>query len=100
MTSNKFLFVLGISFFAGHLFAQTSQKTQMRFVTSFEAGQPEASIYKLYDASDDVICYILMPETAGRKQVSGKWVYDSNSLGSLSCLKANSTTSNVGKKVN
>lgn len=62
----------------------------MQFIASFEAGQPGASIYKLYDASDDVICYILMPDTASRKHVEGKWVYDSNSLGSISCLKANS----------
>ena len=60
----------------------------MQYIATFEAGQPGAGIYKLYDASDDVVCYVLMPETASRKQVDGKWVYDSNSLGSISCLKA------------
>ena len=62
----------------------------MQYIATFEAGQPGAGIYKLYDASDDVVCYVLMPDTASRKQIDGKWVYDSNSLGSISCLKANS----------
>jgi hypothetical protein len=75
-----------------------SQKAQMQYIATFEAGQPGAGIYKLYDASDDVICYVLMPDTASRKQVDGKWVYDSNSLGSLSCLKANSPAKSLVKK--
>lgn len=70
----------------------SSQKVPMQYIATFEAGQPGAGIYKLYDASDDIICYVLMPDTASRKQVEGKWVYDSNSLGSISCLKANSVT--------
>lgn len=78
--------------------AQTGQKVQMQYIASFEAGQPGAGIYKLYDASDDVICYVLMPDTAARKQVDGKWVYDSNTLGSLSCLKANSQAKSPIKK--
>ncbi|QWE19203.1 hypothetical protein [Polynucleobacter corsicus] len=74
------------------------QKTQMQYIATFEAGQPGAGIYKLYDQSDDVICYVLMPETASRKQVDGKWVYEANSLGSLSCLKANSPAKSANKK--
>lgn len=66
-------------------------KHQMQYITTFEAGQSGAGIYKLYDQSDDVICYVLMPDTASRKKIDGKWVYDANSLGSLSCLKANSS---------
>lgn len=77
---------------------QTSQKSQMRYIGTFEAGQPGAGIYKLYDASDDVICYVLMPDTASRKQVDAKWVYEGNALGSISCLKANSPISSVVKK--
>lgn len=77
---------------------QAVQKTQMQYVATFEAGQPGAAIYKLYDASDDVICYVLMPETASRKQVDGKWVYESNSLGSLSCLKAGSSAKSLIRK--
>ncbi|MBU3537360.1 hypothetical protein [Polynucleobacter sp. UK-Gri1-W3] len=78
--------------------SQTQPKSQMQYVGTFEAGQPGAGIYKLYDQSDDVICYVLMPDTASRKQVDGKWVYESNSLGSISCLKANSTPKSVVKK--
>jgi hypothetical protein len=74
------------------------QKAQMQYIATFEAGQPGAGIYKLYDQSDDVICYVLMPETASRKQVDGKWVYEANSLGSLSCLKANSPAKSTIKK--
>lgn len=78
--------------------SNSTQKAQMQYIATFEAGQPGAGIYKLYDASDDVICYVLMPDTASRKQVDGKWVYDSNSLGSLSCLKANSPPKSLVKK--
>lgn len=77
---------------------QSTQKAQMRYVGTFEAGQPGAGIYKLYDSSDDVICYVLMPDTAARKQVDAKWVYEANALGSISCLKANSPISSVVKK--
>ncbi len=74
------------------------QKAQMQYIATFEAGQPGAGIYKLYDQSDDVICYVLMPEIASRKQVDGKWVYEANSLGALSCLKANSPAKSAIKK--
>ncbi len=80
-------------FISTSLSAQTivpEQKYQMQFISTFEAGQTGAGMYKLYDQSDDVICYVLMPDTASRKKINGKWVYDANSLGSLSCLKANS----------
>lgn len=63
-----------------------------------EAGQPGAGIYKLYDASDDIVCYVLMSDTATRKQVDSKWVYEGNALGSISCLKANSPISSVVRK--
>jgi hypothetical protein len=89
----RYLLVISFLITSENLLAQNSapeKKASMVYVGAFEAGQPGASIYKLYDVSDDVICYILMPDTASRKQVEGKWVYDSNSLGSLSCLKANS----------
>ena len=85
------LFALGTVLFASYSWGQSSsQKAQMRHVATFEAGAPNASIYKLYDAGDDVICYILMPDSAIKKQLDGKLVYESNNLGSLSCLKANS----------
>ncbi|MBU3592881.1 hypothetical protein ICN42_02050 [Polynucleobacter sp. 71A-WALBACH] len=96
----KFSFLVGCLFILA-LSAQNSQaqqKAQMQYVATFEAGQPGAGIYKLYDQSDDVICYILMPETASRKQVDNKWVYESNSLGSISCIKANSLAKSAVKK--
>jgi hypothetical protein len=92
MTIFKYLLIIFIGIMSINLIAQnstTGQKASMLYIASFEAGQPGAGIYKLYDASDDVICYVLMPDTASRKQIDGKWVYDSNTLGSLSCLKAN-----------
>ena len=95
-------FLIGLAWLiSSSALAQSSnpaQKVQMQYIATFEAGQPGAGIYKLYDASDDVICYVLMPDTASRKQVDGKWVYDSNSLGSLSCLKANSPSKSLVKK--
>lgn len=60
----------------------------MAFLGEFDAGQPNAGIYKLFDATDEVLCYILMPSTALKKQVDGGiWVYEGNSLGSISCVK-------------
>jgi hypothetical protein len=63
-------------------------KAKMIFLGEFDAGQPDAGIYKLYDPTDEVLCYILMPTNSTRKQVEpGKWAYESNTLGSISCLK-------------
>jgi len=60
----------------------------MKFLGAFDAGQPDVSIVKLYDASDDVLCYVLMPDSASRRQVDKeKWVYEANAVGSISCLK-------------
>lgn len=97
----RFIIFVTSAFAFFNVFAQNvqpGQKAQMFFVTAFEAGQPGASIYKLYDQADDIICYVLMPDTASRKQVDGKWVYESNSLGSISCVKANSPPKSVVKK--
>ena len=101
MNTQKIFIAIGLLCIVGVTYGQSnqpSQKAQMQFIATFEAGQPGAGIYKLYDQSDDVICYVLMPETASRKQVDGKWVYESNSLGSISCLKANSSPKSVVKK--
>ena len=67
------------------------QKPMMQMVGKFDAGQPNVSIFKLYDASDDVICYALMPEVVSRKQTENGWTYDANSIGSISCLKNRQT---------
>ncbi|MGZ8262005.1 MAG: hypothetical protein ACXWTU_03475 [Methylotenera sp.] len=63
-------------------------KLQMQYLGTFDGGQPGVGIYKMYDPSDDVICYILMPETAARKLIEDKLIYEGNNIGSLSCVKA------------
>ena len=63
-------------------------KPKMIFMGAYDAGQPGVNIYKMFDPTEDVVCYVLMPEVAGRKQIdSEKWIYDGNSVGSISCLK-------------
>ena len=78
------LFITSISI------AQTNdaKKPQMKFLGAFDGGQPNVSIIKLLDSTDDVLCYVLMPDNAPRKQVDkDKWVYEANAVGSISCLK-------------
>ena len=63
-------------------------KPRMKFMGAFDAGQTGASIYKMLDPTEDVVCYILAPDVAGRKAIAGdKWIYDGNAVGSISCLK-------------
>ena len=65
-----------------------AEKPKMQFMGAYDGGQPGASIYKLFDPTDDVVCYVLTPEIAGRKQNdAGVWLYEGNSAGSISCLK-------------
>ena len=60
----------------------------MKFLGAYDAGQPNVSIIKLLDPTDDVLCYVLVPDIATRKQVDkDKWTYDANNVGSISCLK-------------
>jgi len=63
------------------------QMKQMRYVAKFDSGQKDVAIYKMFDPSDEVICYVLMPEYASHKIISGKFLYEANSVGSISCLK-------------
>jgi len=64
------------------------KKLKMQVYGKFEAGQPEVTIYKLFDASDDVICYALMPDhVTSHKSESGSITYEGNSIGAISCLK-------------
>jgi hypothetical protein len=65
----------------------TQQRPRMTVLGIFDAGQPGVGIFKMYDPSDQVLCYALMPEAAGRKVVGNSWVYDGNSVGSISCVK-------------
>lgn len=75
-----------------------AQKPKMVFLGEFDAGQPNAGIFKLFDPTDEVVCYVLMPATASRKEVNGTWVYEANSLGSISCVKVNIPKSDVIRK--
>jgi hypothetical protein len=70
---------------AGVAVAQPPKSLQ--FVEAFDAGQPQALILKLYDQQADVICYVLTPEHAARKQADGAWIYEGNHVGAISCVK-------------
>ena len=63
------------------------QKPKMRLIGAFEAGYKDVSIYKMVDDSDDVICYVLMPENVSSKILDGKQTFDGSGVGSISCLK-------------
>lgn len=62
------------------------QPKRMMLIEAFDAGQPNAVILKLFDPAAEVYCYVLMPEKAARKQVEGGWVFEGNSVGSISCV--------------
>lgn len=62
------------------------QLERMQLLGVFDAGQPNTMILKLFDTEAGVLCYILMPEKAARKQVDSGWVYEGNTIGSISCL--------------
>ena len=74
--------------------ASTGQTTQqqtgnpkMQFMGKFDAGLPNAGIYKMYDMTDDVVCYILMPDLPVTKRIPEGIMYEGNSIGAISCLK-------------
>ena len=74
-------------------------KPKMVFLGEFDAGQPNAGIFKLFDPTDEVLCYVLMPTSAIKKQVEvGVWAYEGNSLGSISCVKVTIPRSDVIKR--
>ena len=55
---------------------------------AYDAGQAGVNIYKMFDPTEDVVCYIMSPEVVSRKPVDGgKWLYDANSIGAISCVK-------------
>lgn len=70
-------------------FAQVGDnRPKMKFLGAYDAGQPNVSIIKLLDPTDDVLCYVLMPDTASRKQVDkDRWTYEANTVGAISCLR-------------
>jgi hypothetical protein len=63
------------------------KKLKMQLFGKFESGQPEVTIYKLYDPSDDVICYALMPDHVLSNKTDKGISYEANSVGAISCLK-------------
>lgn len=66
-------------------------QNQMVFLGSYNAGQPGVNVYKFLDPTEEVLCYILMPVVAGRKQLdNGAIIYDGNTIGSMSCVKISS----------
>lgn len=85
----KILILVLSSIFSLCAFAQEKkqpEKPKMKFLGAFDAGQVGVSIYKLFDQSDNVVCYVLAPDAASRKQTPEGLIYDSNSVGSISCL--------------
>lgn len=65
-----------------------TKKPLMKFLGAYDAGQEGVNIYKMFDPTEEVVCYVLMPEVAGRRvNENGKIIYDGNTVGSLSCLK-------------
>lgn len=60
---------------------------RMEFLGKFSAGVPGAGIYKLLDRTDGVVCYVLMPDAHQTTQTPAGVVYNSNNLGSISCIK-------------
>ena len=79
-----------VSLVANSVWAQANKKPQMQFLGAFDSGQAGVNIYKMFDSPENVICYILMPEVVGRKPADTageKWIYDGNSIGSISCVK-------------
>lgn len=70
--------------------AQSSagQLPQMQFKGAFSSGHKDFNIYKMFDPSEDVLCYIMMPTLATKTDMpSGQITYDGNSIGALSCFK-------------
>lgn len=74
---------------ANIVLAAEPSKPQMKYMGEFDAGQPNVSIYKLFDPTEDVVCYMLSPKVVGKKDIgNGNFIYDGNSVGSISCVKA------------
>lgn len=64
------------------------QYDQMQLVGIYSSGQPGANIYKFYDLTEDVLCYFLTPTVVGKRNTdNGQFIFEGNSVGSLSCMK-------------
>lgn len=60
---------------------------RMRPMGKFSVGVPNAGIYKLFDETDNIVCYVLMPNSLETKRENGgELIYNSNNIGSISCV--------------
>ena len=61
---------------------------RMKPMGKFSAGVPNAGIYKLFDETDNTVCYVLMPNSLDSKRENGgELTYNSNTIGSISCVR-------------
>lgn len=61
---------------------------RMKPLGKFSAGVPNAGIYKLFDETDNIVCYVLMPNSLETKREGGgELTYNSNNIGSISCVR-------------
>jgi hypothetical protein len=82
------LVLFGFSWAVAAQEKRPTEKPKMQYMGAYDAGQAGVSIYKLFDPTEDVVCYLMTPESVSRKAVEGgKWLYDANSIGSISCVK-------------
>lgn len=71
-----------------HAQQSASQIQQMQFQGVYATGHKDFNIYKMFDPLEDVLCYIMMPTLASKQDTpSGQIIYDSNTIGALSCIK-------------
>lgn len=69
-----------------------NQLPQMQFQGAYATGHKDFNIYKMFDPLEDVLCYIMMPTLASKTDTpTGQIIYDSNTIGALSCFKIYAT---------
>ena len=57
---------------------------RMKPMGKFSAGVPNAGIYKLFDETDNIVCYVLMPNYLETKRENGgELTYNSNTIVSM-----------------
>lgn len=79
------------------LAANAQTKPKMTYMGAYDSGQAGVSLHKVFDPTEDVVCYLLMPDQAGRKEgVNGGWIYEGNSVGAMSCVKTRMQVIPVG----
>lgn len=95
MFGMKLVTIIGLMVISQLAYAQS--KPKMTYMGAYDSGQAGVSIHKLFDPTEEVVCYLLMPDQAGRKEgVNGGWIYDGNSVGAMSCVKSRMQVMPVG----